>query len=221
MLKAVIFDLDGTLLYTIKDITAALNRALAACGLPTHSVEAVQGVVGNGIRDAVRRAVPEGTAEEVQEKVLDLYKEDYREHCAESTVCYPGVRELAAGLDRAGIAQAVLSNKTEATARKVVASFFPDGPFAHVFGRVGDRPLKPDPAAAVPVLEALGCSPSEAAYVGDSGTDMVFARAVGMLPAAAPWGYRSREELAASGAVLMPDGPEDLLKLLLEGNHTW
>ena len=215
MLKAVIFDLDGTLLYTIKDITAALNRALAACGLPTHSVEAVQGFVGNGIRDAVRRAVPEGTAEE------DLYKEDYREHCAESTVCYPGVRELAAGLDRAGIAQAVLSNKTEATARKVVASFFPDGPFAHVFGRVGDRPLKPDPAAAVPVLEALGCSPSEAAYVGDSGTDMVFARAVGMLPAAAPWGYRSREELAASGAVLMPDGPEDLLKLLLEGNHTW
>ena len=221
MLKAVIFDLDGTLLYTIKDITAALNRALAACGLPTHSVEAVQGFVGNGIRDAVRRAVPEGTAEEVQEKVLDLYKEDYREHCAESTVCYPGVRELAAGLDRAGIAQAVLSNKTEATARKVVASFFPDGPFAHVFGRVGDRPLKPDPAAALPVLEALGCSPSEAAYVGDSGTDMVFARAVGMLPAAAPWGYRSREELAASGAVLMPDGPEDLLKLLLEGNHTW
>lgn len=221
MLKAVIFDLDGTLLYTIKDITAALNRALAACGLPTHSVEAVQGFVGNGIRDAVRRAVPEGTAEEVQEKVLDLYKEDYREHCAESTVCYPGVRELAAGLDRAGIAQAVLSNKTEATARKVVASFFPDGPFAHVFGRVGDRPLKPDPAAAVPVLEALGCSPSEAAYVGDSGTDMVFARAVGMLPAAAPWGYSSREELAASGAVLMPDGPEDLLKLLLEGNHTW
>ena len=221
MLKAVIFDLDGTLLYTIKDITAALNRALAACGLPTHSVEAVQGFVGNGIRDAVRRAVPEGTAEEVQEKVLDLYKEDYREHCAESTVCYPGVRELAAGLDRAGIAQAVLSNKTEATARKVVASFFPDGPFAHVFGRVGDRPLKPDPAAAVPVLEALGCSPSEAAYVGDSGTDMVVARAVGMLPAAAPWGYRSREELAASGAVLMPDGPEDLLKLLLEGNHTW
>ena len=218
MLKAVIFDLDGTLLYTIKDITAALNRALAACGLPTHPVE---GFVGNGIRDAVRRAVPEGTAEEVQEKVLDLYKEDYREHCAESTVCYPGVRELAAGLDRAGIAQAVLSNKTEATARKVVASFFPDGPFAHVFGRVGDRPLKPDPAAAVPVLEALGCSPSEAAYVGDSGTDMVFARAVGMLPAAAPWGYRSREELAASGAVLMPDGPEDLLKLLLEGNHTW
>ena len=195
MLKAVIFDLDGTLLYTIKDITAALNRALAACGLPTHSVEAVQGFVGNGIRDAVRRAVPEGTAEEVQEKVLDLYKEDYREHCAESTVCYPGVRELAAGLDRAGIAQAVLSNKTEATARKVVASFFPDGPFAHVFGRVGDRPLKPDPAAAVPVLEALGCSPSEAAYVGDSGTDMVFARAVGMLPAAAPWGYRSREEI--------------------------
>ena len=221
MLKAVIFDLDGTLLYTIKDITAALNRALAACGLPTHSVEAVQGFVGNGIRDAVRRAVPEGTAEEVQEKVLDLDKEDYREHYAESTVCYPGVRELAAGLDRAGIAQAVLSNKTEATARKVVASFFPDGPFAHVFGRVGDRPLKPDPAAAVPVLEALGCSPSEAAYVGDSGTDMVFARAVGMLPAAAPWGYRSREELAASGAVLMPDGPEDLLKLLLEGNHTW
>lgn len=221
MLKAVIFDLDGTLLYTIKDITAALNRALSSCGLPTHPVEAVQGFVGNGIRDAVRRAVPEGTPEEVQEKVLSLYKEDYREHCADATVCYPGVRALVEGLDRAGIAQAVLSNKTEATAQKVVASFFPGGPFAHVFGRVGDRPLKPDPAAAEPVLRALGCSPAEVAYVGDSGTDMVFARAVGMLPAAAPWGYRSREELSASGAVLMPDGPENLLQLLLEGKYTW
>ena len=108
----------------------------------------------------------------------------------------------------------VLSNKTEATAQKIVAHFFPNGEFKAAFGRVADRPLKPHPDAAKPVLEVLGLAPEEIAYVGDSNTDILFAKAVGMLPVASPWGYRSREELVEAGAEIIAERPMDLLNLI-------
>jgi len=215
MIQAVVFDLDGTLLDTIPDIAGALNRALASCGLPTHPVRAVEKFVGGGIADAVRKAAPEGTPQAVLEQILAVYKEDYCEHCAEQTSCYPGVREMLDGLVRGGLALGVLSNKTEATAQKIIRTFFPDVPFRCVLGRVDGRPLKPDPAAAAPMLAALGLPAGEVAYAGDSGTDIAFAKAVGMVPAAAPWGYRSREELVGAGALLAPEDPKELGALLI------
>lgn len=215
MLRAVVFDLDGTLLDTIPDIAGALNRALAAQGLPTHPVRTCAGFVGGGIREAVKKAVPPDASEEILQAILDGYRGDYVAHCTEKTVCYPGVPELLEGLVRQGLALGVLSNKTEGTVRKIVRHFFPDVPFRCVFGRTEDRPLKPDPAAAAPVLAALPFPAGEMAYVGDSGTDMRFAREVGMVPAAAPWGYRSREELVAQGALLTPENPVELLRMLL------
>ena len=143
MIKAVVFDLDGTLLNTIPDIAGALNRALAACGLPTHSVEACKTFIGGGIREAVRKAVPAGTSDEMQEKVLACYKDDYRFHCAEETDYYPGVKEMLSELSSAGLALGVLSNKTEATAQKIIRTYFPDTEFRFVLGRADGRPLKP------------------------------------------------------------------------------
>lgn len=214
MIHAVVFDLDGTLLDTIPDIAGALNRALAACGLPTHPVRRVETFVGGGIRDAVRKAVPADTPGETLERILEIYKEDYCNRCTEQTARYPGVPEMLERLLQHGFALGVLSNKTEATAQKIVRTYFPDVPFRCVLGRAEGRPLKPDPGAAVPVLAAMGLEAGAVAYVGDSGTDMVFARAAGMLPVAAPWGYRSREELAEQGAVLMPACPAELEDLL-------
>lgn len=214
MIKAVVFDLDGTLLDTISDIAGSLNRALAACGLPVHPVRVCETFVGGGIREAVRKAAPENTPAEVLDKVLEVYLSDYPHHCTDTTRCYPGVPRLLEGLEEAGLFLGVLSNKTEGPTRRIIETLLPGVPFRCVFGRVDGRPLKPDPAAAVPVLEALALSPSEIAYVGDSGTDMQFAHGAGMTAAAAPWGYRSRTELVEMGADLVPDSPEGLLALL-------
>ena len=204
MIHAVVFDLDGTLLDTIPDIAGALNRALAACGLPTHPVRRVETFVGGGIRDAVRKAVPAGTPDEILERILGIYKEDYCSRCTEQTARYPGVPEMLERLLQHGFALGVLSNKTEATAQKIVRTYFPDVPFRCVLGRVDGRP----------VLEALGLPAGEVAYAGDSGTDILFAKAVGMVPAAAPWGYRSRDELVEKGALLVPENPRELGELL-------
>ena len=214
MVKAIVFDLDGTLLDTVGDIAAALNRALGACGLPTHEQKTVETFLGGGIRDAVMKATPEGTSQEIIERVLELYRDDYVAHCTEKTRMYDGVREMVDCLAAQGFDMAVLSNKTEATARKIVAHFFPNGEFKAVFGRAADRPLKPHPDAAKPVLDALGLAPQEIAYAGDSNTDILFAKAVGMLPIATPWGYRSREELIEAGAEKIAEHPMEILNLI-------
>lgn len=217
MIKAIVFDLDGTLLDTVPDIAAALNRALSACGLPTHSQKTVETFLGGGIRDAVMKATPNGTDESTIQHVLDLYRDDYIAHCTEQTMLYEEVAEVVDTFAAQGMRLAILSNKTEATAQKIAAYFFPKGQFEAVFGRVPDRPLKPHPDAAVPVLQALGLPAEEIAYVGDSNTDILFAKAVGMLPIATPWGYRSREELVKAGAQLIAQSPTDLLHLVSYG----
>ena len=214
MIKAVVFDLDGTLLNTVPDIAAALNRALAAVGLPTHEEKAVEPFLGGGIRDAVVKATPEGTPEEMIQRVLDLYRDDYVAHCTEKTALYDGVMEMVDRFVGSGIPLVVLSNKTEATAQKIVGHFFPDGQFRAAFGRVADRPLKPHADAAKPVMETLRLKPEEIAYVGDSNTDIFFAKAVGMLSVATPWGYRTREELESAGPDLMAEKPMDVFTLL-------
>ena len=214
MIKAIVFDLDGTLLDTVPDIAAALNRALAACDLPIHDQKSVETFLGGGIRDAVNKATPPNTDEATIERVLDLYRDDYVAHCTEQTRLYDGVREMVNTFAGRGFKMAVLSNKTEATAQKIIAHFFPAGTFAGVFGRIPDRPLKPHRDAAAPVFEVLGLSAEEIAYAGDSNTDILFAKEVGMLPIATPWGYRSREELIEAGAELIAETPADLPGLL-------
>lgn len=214
MLKAVLFDLDGTLLDTIPDIAGALNRSLAALGLPTHPVERCKSFVGSGIREAIRRAAPEGTGQETLERIHALYQADYPAHCADATAPYPGIRKMLEALEKKGLALGVLSNKTERTTQRIIAHYFPEINFRCVLGRTEGRPLKPDAGAAAPALAALGVSPGEIAYVGDSGTDMAFAKAVGMLPAGAGWGYRSREELTAQGAETVLGSAGELLEYL-------
>ena len=152
MLKAVLFDLDGTLLDTIPDIAGALNRSLAALGLPTHPVEQCKSFVGSGIREAIRRAAPEGTGQETLERIHALYQADYPAHCADATAPYPGIRKMLEALEKKGLALGVLSNKTERTTQRIIAHYFPEINFRCVLGRTEGRPLKPDAGAAAPAL---------------------------------------------------------------------
>lgn len=216
MYKAVVFDLDGTLLDTIPDIAANLNRSLAERGFPTHPVERCKTFVGDGIINAIRRALPPEATEDDLWEVHALYQRFYPENCTVHTQYYPGIRELLSALQEKGVALAILSNKTDGTAKRIAAHYFPDITFRCVRGRVPEYPLKPDPGAAAPILDVISLPPEKIVYVGDSGTDMTFAKAVGMIPVAAPWGYRSREELVERGAAYVADDAAALLQLLTD-----
>lgn len=210
-IRAVVFDLDGTLLDTIWDIAGAANQALRAFGLPEHPVERYRAYVGHGVRELFRQALPEQN--ETAEKVLASYLAYYPEHCTDRTVFFPGIEDLLRRL-RGRYTLGVLSNKTEKTARRIMAHYFAPDTFQLVWGNNGQRPLKPDPAAGPLLCETLGLAPEEILFFGDGDTDMEFANRCGFLPVACSWGYRSRAELEQAGARVIVDRAEELAALL-------
>ena len=214
--RAAVFDLDGTLCDTISDIGASLNRSFAAVGLPTRPVREYGAFVGMGIRNTVFGVAPSGADPAVLEEALRFYLEDYPVHCADSTVPYPGIREVLTELCRRGVRVAVVTNKTEATAQRLLGAILPTIPFAFIWGRRDGRALKPSRELGEAVSAGLGLSPEEILYCGDSEPDVAFAANAGFRLAAAAWGYRSREALTAAGAEHIIDRPEALLEALGE-----
>lgn len=198
--KAVIFDLDGTLLDTIQDLGASGNRTLARFGFPARTGEEYRRFIGNGIPKLIARAAPAGTDEKTLQEMLAFFLEDYEAHCTERTVLFAGVLETVEALRRRGYQLAVLTNKTQEPAEKIIDFYFPDRPFEIVWGNNGVRPLKPAPDAGELLLKELGCKPGEVFYLGDGDTDMLFARRMGFFAAGASWGYRPCEVLRQCGA---------------------
>ena len=211
MVRAVLFDLDGTLTDTLTDIGRAMNRALRLHGLPEWPLDAYRMMVGNGARVLAHRSV--GERQDLAEDVLRDYQHWYERHNLEATRPYPGIKEMLRGLSDHGIPLCVLSNKPDADTRRVVAHFFPETAFACVRGQRPGVPVKPDPTAALAIAAELGVNPGEVLYLGDSGVDMTCARAAGMLPVGACWGFRSREELLESGAADLAETPDRVLRL--------
>ena len=213
-IRAVVFDLDGTLLDTLPDIGAGSNAALRHSGLPERSLADYRRLVGNGIRVLMRRAVPDDTPDDVYEKTLAFYLQYYPEHCTAHTKFFPGIEQMLRTLHGAGYMLGVLSNKTEKTAVRIMDHYFPKNLFRLVWGNNGQRPLKPDPSAGKLLCEELGVAPDELMYVGDGDTDMEFASKNGFFAAGVTWGYRDREVLAQYGADALIDDAAQLLKLL-------
>lgn len=214
MIKAVIYDLDGTLLDTVEDIALAHNFALRSLGFPEHPLEDFNGIIGGGIMEAIKRAAPEGTPPESLERLNGIYQEYYPQNCTVRTRPYPGIEQAVRQLAETGAVQAVLTNKTEPTAKRMVEHFFSWADFKFVWGNDKTRKLKPDPEAGIAACALLGLKPEEIAYVGDSDVDMLFAAATGILPVGACWGYRGREELKNAGGKLLPATPADMAELL-------
>ena len=213
-IKAVVFDLDGTLLNTLLDIGAGANMALHRSGLPEHTMAEYRRLVGHGIRNLFRLAVPENTPESVYDEALSYYLSYYPEHCADHTDYFPGIQQMLNALHENGYRLGILSNKTEATSRKIIAQFFPDVPFALVWGNNGTRPLKPQTDAGYALCEALSLRADEIAYVGDGDTDMEFASKMGFFALGVTWGYRDRDELIAAGADVLADTAEQITETL-------
>lgn len=190
--KAVLFDLDGTLLDTLDDLGAAVNSALSKRGLPLHDRASYQMKVGHGIRDLVTKSLPEemrGDTVFIDECLAD-FKAYYTTHIDVHTLPYPGMPELLLKLHQKGVALAVASNKFQEGTEHLVHEFFPDIPFAAILGNRPGAPLKPDPRIVQEVLRTTRVAPEEAVLVGDSGTDMQTALNGGINRIAVDWGYR-------------------------------
>ncbi len=215
--RAVLFDLDGTLLNTLRDLADAANDVLAGSGFPQHEVEAYRYFVGNGIRVLASRALPEdrrdpATVEKTAVQIDETYSRKWSEH----TLPYPGIPELLDALTTSGIRMAILSNKPQKPAEIMVSRLLPRWHFESVQGEQPGIPLKPDPSAALQISRQMKIKPGEFLYLGDSATDMQTAVAAKMFPIGALWGFRTAEELLAGGAKALIQHPMDLLQFLHE-----
>lgn len=210
---AVIYDLDGTLLNTLDDLAAAVNHAMRAMGCPAHSVEDVRRMVGDGMEMLIRRALPQDRQDAVAE-TLALFKAHYAAHAQDITRPYEGIFSLLDELAAAGVRQAIVSNKGDPFVKELNRRYFG----RRIAVAVGERPgvrRKPSPDMLVNVMREWNALPARTLYVGDSGTDVETARAAGVRCASVTWGFRTREELLASGASLLVDTPRELTDYVL------
>ncbi|MBN1410543.1 MAG: HAD family hydrolase [Spirochaetales bacterium] len=199
--RAVIFDLDGTLLDTLSDLADAMNSVLAGWGYPVHPESSYKMFIGGGVEEFGRKALPpeERTERKIKECV-DKMQAVYRKNWAKKTRPYPGILPMLHVLEKRGIKLAVLSNKMHDFTVEIVKFFFDSIPFSEVLGAGDHFPIKPDPAGALETARRMAISPSECLLVGDSGSDMQTARQAGMTAVGVLWGFREREELRRGGA---------------------
>lgn len=210
MKKAVIFDLDGTLLNTLGDLASSVNFALRKCGYPERTVDEVRSFIGNGVVVLMHRSVPAGTNEADEKCCFEVFRKRYLEHMEDTTAPYGGVNGLIFELSRLGIQTAVVSNKLDAGVKGLCKKYFPH--LTCAFGVNDESERKPSPANVFKALSKLGVQKEDALYVGDSDVDVQTAKNAGLEMVGVTWGYRSRESLIACGAKATVDSPEQILE---------
>lgn len=217
--KGVIFDLDGTLVDSLEDISDSMNSVLREQGFPLHDTREYRQFIGHGIRNLVSRALPrdvedEGLITGYQEMMMERYGND----CVKKTRPYDGITGLLDGLVERGIKLAVFSNKPDELTKKVVMSLLPDWRFEALIGSAAGIPAKPDPSGALMISRQMGIDPGDMIYAGDSDVDMQTANNAGMCAMGALWGFRTKEELVSNGAKYLLDHPLDMLRILKAGS---
>lgn len=207
--KLVIFDMDGTILDTLRDLADTLNYALKKAGLPERSLEEVRAFVGNGILRLVELGVPAGSSDETVAQVFAVFNDYYQAHCADHTRPYDGIVEVIRKLRDSGLKTAVVSNKADFAVRELESVYF-EGLFDLCLGAKEGIRKKPAPDAVNAVLQALNVPRENALYVGDSDVDLQTAENAGVPCISVTWGFRDRAFLLAHGAKTLIDRPEAL-----------
>ena len=213
--KAVIFDLDGTLLNTLSDLGDSMNSVLERHGFPVHDYESYKYMIGDGVEYLVRRALPETAKDENSVKeYISEYRSEYAKNWKNMTRPYDGIIDLINALYSLGIKLAVLSNKPHDSTELCIREFFPSNKFNIVLGHRSGKNPKPDPAGAIEISKKINVPADQILYLGDTGVDMKTAVAAGMHPVGVLWGFRTASELIENGAKVVIKRPDELLGII-------
>lgn len=212
---AVFFDLDGTLVNSLADLANSVNYVLRQSGYPTHSTDAYKYFVGDGIAKTIERALPE--EHRTNDNILmlkDMFAEHYVVHYADNTVAYDGLIQLVSSLKEKGIKLAVITNKSQDMAEKIIKKIYGNS-FDLILGLKEGIPPKPDPTGIMMAMNQLGVESSKCAFVGDSGMDVQGAINAGAYPIGVLWGFREKAELVKFGAKFIASNANELFRAVL------
>lgn len=213
--KAVFFDLDGTLVNSLEDLAASTNYVLSRHGYPTHNVESFKYFAGDGIAKMLERAMPpEKVTPEALEKVKSDFMAYYAHHYADNTSAYDGLKDLVACFKKSGLKLAVVTNKAQEMAEKVVTKVYGNS-FDYILGMREGIPAKPDPTGVLLAMKELKVAPSECAFVGDTGMDVAAGVNSKAYPIGVLWGFRDKKELAEFGAKEFAENADQLKSIVL------
>lgn len=212
MIEAIVFDLDGTLLYTLEDIRTVVNKVLNVNGMPDKTIDEIKNAVGRGVEELARKVIPSNSlTDETLNSVSDQIRATYLEHDFRKTKPYPGIKELLNMLQAKNMPMAVLTNKPQKSAEKAIQEYFGEFSFVSVQGVRKGYDTKPSKEAVVPVLRKLGSIPGNTLMIGDSDIDMDTARNAGMISVGVTWGFRDVSLLLDHGAHYTVDNPGEIM----------
>ena len=212
--KGIIFDLDGTLVDSLHDISDAMNTVLESLNYPTHTYDTYQYFIGSGLRNLVSKALPSSNNKEEQIEIcFEMMIQEYRKICTSKTKPYEGILELLDNLTSQNIKLAVFSNKADELTKKIASEIFPNH-FDTAVGLSTEELKKPNPFEAIEISKKWNLKPEEILFVGDSDIDMKTAVNANMFPVGVSWGYRTEEELKSSGAKLVINNASELIEIL-------
>ncbi|MDR0828790.1 MAG: HAD family hydrolase [Prevotellaceae bacterium] len=212
----IIFDLDGTLLNTIEDLAASVNFALEKLNLPTHTVDNYKFMVGNGVNNLLRRALPENVRYDTDtfQMLHHNFLNNYAENCENATKPYSGIADLLEKLQSNGIKIAVASNKIHSATEELVKNIFPTINFVAIFGQKDGFPIKPDPKVVEEILKIAQVQKSDTLYIGDSCVDMQTAQNAEIDVVGVTWGFRPKSELEEYNPNFIVDTTKELEEII-------
>lgn len=213
MEKGAIFDLDGTLLYTLEDLKDSVNYSLAKFGYPCRTLDEVRNFVGNGVKLLIERALPGGEKNSDFKECLTCFKEHYKKNMYNKTRLFDGIDEMLAELNSRGYKIAVVSNKFDAAVKELCEKYF-CGKIEIAIGESEEVRKKPAPDSVLKAMEVLNCNPELTYYIGDSEVDIETAKNAGLKCISVSWGYKDKDFLKEHGASTIVDSPPEILNIL-------